>query len=148
MPARSPRNCLPTRCGFSTRTRLVDAFDGRACDDNSTQPAVVAPECGAFQGSQAKYSSDGQHHTSLKGSLRIRGHLDPAWTVWFDDLTLNQNDDGTTELVGPLSDQSALYGLLARLRDLRATLLLVEQLPASGAEPIRAMSRILNSPIS
>jgi len=80
--------------------------------------------------------------------LRIRGHLDPAWTVWFDDLTLTQNDDGTTELVGPLSDQSALYGLLARLRDLGATLLLVEQLPASGAEPIRAMSRILNSPIS
>jgi len=62
--------------------------------------------------------------------LRIRGHLDPAWTVWFDDLTLTQNDDGTTELVGPLSDQSALYGLLARLRDLGATLLLVEQLLA------------------
>jgi hypothetical protein len=47
-----------------------------------------------------------------------------------DDLTLTQNDDGTTELVGPLSDQSALYGLLARLRDLGATLLLVEQLLA------------------
>jgi hypothetical protein len=87
---------------------LVDAFDGGACDDNSTQPAVVDPECGAFQGSQAKYSSDGQHHASLKGSLSIRGHLDPAGTVWFDDLTLTQNDDGTTELVGPLSDQSAL----------------------------------------
>ena len=60
--------------------------------------------------------------------VRIRGHLDPAWTAWFDDLTLTQTDDGTTELVGPLSDQSALYGLLARLRDLGATLLLVEQL--------------------
>jgi hypothetical protein len=61
--------------------------------------------------------------------IRIRGHLDPAWTVWFDELTLTEKDDGTTELVGPLSDQSALYGLLARLRDLGATLLLVEQLP-------------------
>jgi hypothetical protein len=40
----------------------------------------------------------------------------------------------TAELVGPLSDQSALYGLLARLRDLGATLLLVEQLSANGAE--------------
>jgi hypothetical protein len=40
--------------------------------------------------------------------IRIRGHLDPAWTVWFDELTLTQNDDGTTELVGPLTDQSAL----------------------------------------
>jgi hypothetical protein len=39
-----------------------------------------------------------------------------------------QQDDGTTELVGPLSDQSALYGLRARLRDRGATLLMVEQL--------------------
>ena len=92
---------------------------------------MVDLECGAFQGSQAKYSSDGQHHASLKGSLRIPGHLDPARTVWFDDLTLTQNDDGTTELVGPLSDR-----LLTRLRDLGATLLLVEQLPAGGAEPV------------
>ena len=60
--------------------------------------------------------------------IRIRGHLDPAWTVWFDDLILTQADDGTTELVGPLSDQSALFGLLSRLRDLGATLLMVEQL--------------------
>jgi hypothetical protein len=60
--------------------------------------------------------------------IRIRGHLDPAWTEWFDDPALTQKNDGTTELVGPLSDQSALYGLLARLRDLGATLLMVEQL--------------------
>jgi hypothetical protein len=64
--------------------------------------------------------------------IRIRGHLDPAWTVWFDELALTQQDDGTTELVGPLSDQSALYGLLARLRDLGATLLMVEQLSQLG----------------
>ena len=63
--------------------------------------------------------------------IRIYGHLGPEWTVWFDDLKLTQKDDGTTELVGPLIDQSALYGLLARLRDLGATLLLVEQLPAA-----------------
>jgi hypothetical protein len=67
----------------------------------------------------------------LQYRIRIRGHLDPGWTGWFDALTLTQQDDGTTELVGPLSDQSALYGLLARLRDLGATLLMVEQLGAS-----------------
>jgi hypothetical protein len=73
--------------------------------------------------------------------VRIRGHLDPASTAWFDELTLTQKDDGTAELLGPLSDQSALYGLLARLRDLGATLLLVEQLPGSGAEPRGALSK-------
>lgn len=62
--------------------------------------------------------------------IRIRGHLDPAWSAWFDDLALTQRDDGTTELVGPLSDQAAVYGLLARLRDMGATLLMVERLAA------------------
>jgi hypothetical protein len=60
--------------------------------------------------------------------IRIRGHLDPAWSTWFDSLTVTQADDGTTELAGPLTDQAALFGLLARLRDLGATLLLVERL--------------------
>ena len=65
---------------------------------------------------------------SARYRIRILGHLDPAWSVWFDGLALTQADDGTTELIGPLVDQAALFGLLARLRDLGATLLLVERL--------------------
>ena len=64
--------------------------------------------------------------------IRIRGHLDPTWSAWFDGLTVDQADDGTTELAGPLADQAALFGLLAWLRDLGATLLLVEHLPDYG----------------
>lgn len=60
--------------------------------------------------------------------IRIRGHLDRVWSTWFDGLTITQADDGTTELAGRLVDQAALFGLLARLRDLGATLLLVERL--------------------
>jgi hypothetical protein len=67
--------------------------------------------------------------------IRIRGHLGPAWSAWFDGLTVVQADDGTTELVGPLVDQAALFGLLARLRDLGATLLLVEDLSAATPQP-------------
>ena len=67
--------------------------------------------------------------------IRFRGHLDPAWSTWFDSLTVTPADDGTTDLVGPLADQAALFGLLARLRDLGATLLLVEYLTA---EPRRS----------
>ena len=66
--------------------------------------------------------------------LRIRGHLDSSWSTWFDDLTISQEDDCTTTLTGPLSDQAALYGLLGRLRDLGATLLSVERLAAGGLE--------------
>jgi len=67
--------------------------------------------------------------------IRIRGHLDPALSTWFDDLTVTQADDGTSELAGPLADQAALFGLLARLRDLGATLLLVERLAAEPRRP-------------
>ena len=67
--------------------------------------------------------------------IRIRGHLDPAWSAWFDSLTVTRADDGTTELTGPLADQAALFGLLARLRDLGATLLLVEYLTAEPRQP-------------
>jgi hypothetical protein len=69
----------------------------------------------------------------MRYRIRIGGHLDPGWSTWFDSLTVTQADDGTTELAGPLTDQAALYGLLARLRDLGATLLLVERLPEADA---------------
>ena len=59
--------------------------------------------------------------------IRIRGHLDAAWSAWFDGLAITQEDDGTTTLEGALVDQAALYGLLSRLRDLGATLLAVER---------------------
>jgi hypothetical protein len=64
--------------------------------------------------------------------LHIAGHLDPAWSVWFDGLTITQEDDGTTTLTGEVIDQAALYGLLARLRDLGASLLAVEQLASDS----------------
>jgi hypothetical protein len=65
--------------------------------------------------------------------LRIRGHLDPGWSTWFDSLAIRQEEDGTTTLTGPLVDQAALYGLLGRLRDLGATLLAVERLSIDGS---------------
>jgi hypothetical protein len=47
--------------------------------------------------------------------------------------------DGTPERVGPLVDQAALFGLLARLRDLGATLLLVEDLTTETRRPDRPL---------
>jgi hypothetical protein len=70
----------------------------------------------------------GTDPTAPRYRIRIRGHLDPAWSTWFDDMTLTEQDDGTTELAGPLIDQAALYGLLSRLHDLGATLLAVQRM--------------------
>lgn len=55
--------------------------------------------------------------------IRIAGHLDPRWLDWFDGLEMHYLEDGNTELSGSVADQSALYGLLNRARDLGLTLL-------------------------
>ncbi len=57
--------------------------------------------------------------------LRIEGHLDEHWSAWFGGLTLTREDDGTTTMHGPVTDQAELHGLLTRIRDLGATLISV-----------------------
>jgi hypothetical protein len=57
--------------------------------------------------------------------VRVRGHLAPHWSAWFGGLTVTHEDDGTTTLRGPVPDQAALHGLLAKVRDVGATLISV-----------------------
>ena len=59
--------------------------------------------------------------------IRVKGHLDPAWSAWFDGLSVTYDADGDTTLAGPVADQAALYGLLRKARDLGLTLLAVVQ---------------------
>ena len=57
--------------------------------------------------------------------IRIKGHLGPQWKEWFADLAIDLEDDGTTLLTGPVIDQSALHGLLKKVRDLGMPLISV-----------------------
>ena len=54
--------------------------------------------------------------------IRVRGHLRPEWSEWFDGMSVAHEANGDTVLSGPVSDQAALHGLLARVRDLGMTL--------------------------
>ena len=60
--------------------------------------------------------------------ILIKGHLDAEWADWFGGFPLNHQEDGTTLLTGPVADQPALHGLLAKIHNLGLPLLLVEQL--------------------
>ena len=60
--------------------------------------------------------------------IRLQGRLEARWSTWFDGMTLTPGDDGTTVLHGPVVDQAALHGLLARLRDLGLPLISVRQM--------------------
>ena len=75
-------------------------------------------------------------HASTRYELRLEGHLDEHWSSWFGGLTLCREDDGTTTLRGVVADQAELHGLLAKVRDLGATLLSVRTVdspdPAAG----------------
>jgi hypothetical protein len=58
--------------------------------------------------------------------IRIKGHLANRWAAWLDG-ELVQVDDGTTLVRAQVPDQSALHGLLNKLRDLGLPLVSVAQ---------------------
>ena len=58
-------------------------------------------------------------------AIRVRGRLDAGWSAWFDGLRVTELDGGETELSGPLPDQAALHGVLAKVRDLGLVLVSV-----------------------
>jgi hypothetical protein len=53
----------------------------------------------------------------------VKGHLDSEWSEWFDGLTITLMDSGETILSGPIVDQTALHGVLIKIRDLGLPLL-------------------------
>jgi len=61
--------------------------------------------------------------------IRVQGHLQGDWRDWFGAMTLHCLPNGELALCGPVADQAALFGLLARIRDLGLTLVAVNQLP-------------------
>ncbi len=83
-----------------------------------------------------------QHCSELQRyELRVQGHLDARWADWVDGLAFTHEVDGTTTLSGPLVDQAALHGLLARIRDLGLPIVSLRRVcPNSGAQQKRRTS--------
>jgi hypothetical protein len=59
--------------------------------------------------------------------IRLQGHLGARWSQWFNELVIRHERDETI-LTGPISDQAALHGILAKIRDLGIPLLALKQL--------------------
>src|SRR5262245_44084467 len=106
---------------------LLDQLKGRGASA-AAPPAHSCADPITAARDEGRGSMSAPNRLSTFYRIRIRSHLDAAWSDWFDGLAITQEDDGTTTLEGALIDQAALYGLLSRLRDLGATLLSVEQL--------------------
>lgn len=67
--------------------------------------------------------------------IRVKSHLGPEWTDWFQGLTITLEEDGDTLLTGPVVDQAALHGLLRKVRDLGMPLVSVNPLPSNKTHP-------------
>lgn len=63
-------------------------------------------------------TSAGSWNEAGEYEIRLSGHLDDRWAAWFDGLSLSHEADGITVIHGPVADQSALHGLLQKVRDL------------------------------
>jgi hypothetical protein len=63
--------------------------------------------------------------------IRLQGHLGSRWAAWFDGLTLSNCSDGTTTIDGIVVDQSALHGLLQKVRDLGMHLISVTRIQST-----------------
>jgi hypothetical protein len=64
--------------------------------------------------------------------IRVKGCLDEHWSEWFDGLTIAHSGQDETVLSGPIPDPPALYGLIARLRDLGVSLRSLECVEGEG----------------
>ncbi len=60
--------------------------------------------------------------------IRVEGHLGDLWSEWFEGLAIRNGPNGEATLTGPLRDQAALFGVLARIHDLNLPLIAVQRL--------------------
>lgn len=60
-------------------------------------------------------------------AIRVRGALDPGWSSWFEGMAIRNDRPGESVLVGPVVDQAALHGLLAKIRDIGLPLISVQE---------------------
>lgn len=60
--------------------------------------------------------------------IRLDGRLDPRWAAWLDGFDLTPGEGGSTVIRGRVPDQSALHGVLAKVRDIGVPIISVNQI--------------------
>jgi hypothetical protein len=60
--------------------------------------------------------------------IRIKGHLDQNWAAWFDGVEIILEENGVTLIEFSDADQSAIHGVLKKVRDLGLPLISLNQI--------------------
>jgi hypothetical protein len=77
------------------------------------------------------FSGDAMRSGNQYYQIKFEGHVNLDWSASFDEVTVQHTDDGRTILTGTLPDQTALHGVLMRIRDLGLTLVEVKHVENS-----------------
>ena len=76
--------------------------------------------------------------TKARYEIEIKGRLTTGWEDWINDIQLQVEEcrDGSyiTYLESPAIDQTALHGILAKIRDMNFTLLSLDRIDIDSDE--------------
>ena len=67
--------------------------------------------------------------------------MSASWASWFEGLEIRPEENGETVLAGTLADQTALHGVLMRIRDLGLPLVAVSRLE-QAEDPATDVQRV------
>jgi hypothetical protein len=68
--------------------------------------------------------------------ILLMDSLDTGWSAYFSEMDITTRSAGLTRLCGEVVDQSALHGLLNKIRDLNLKIVSVQLLDSDGITPV------------
>ena len=71
--------------------------------------------------------------------IQVEGHFHPSWFSGLEDWEIIPLPDGNTLLSGPVIDQPALHGIIARIRDLNLTIVSINKSIHPKSDEIQEM---------
>src|SRR5829696_1253895 len=152
-----PRKACSTWPSSASRTRTVSSWAPISCSFRSRRPPPPPRwmlSCIASPGQRGGLGFHRRRHRrvmpppaaarsvgsmTVRYQLRVEGVLDAAWSAWFDGMEVAGDERGRqTTITGPVADQAALHGLLAKVFDLGLPLISVRRLPPRVTQPAAA----------
>jgi hypothetical protein len=82
-----------------------------------------------------------------KYQILFQGLINDSWSLYFAGMTVTAEPTGVTRLRGALADQSALHGLLNKIRDLNLKVISVQLLDNDGVTPFECRNCPQNKPV-
>jgi len=64
--------------------------------------------------------------------IMVKEPLDPSWSEWFDGFAISYVEGQGTKILGGVRDQTALHGLLVKIRNLNLTWSSVRKFTGEG----------------